>query len=150
MRGHVAHTKKYKIPLSCFNKRFCYLHHSADHSSEEAHCSSSQDAHSANSSPEQDLPRQQKELHHPDKTNGAIEVIPGPEQHITEAFLNARYGDDESIVIRGALRSLELMVLGEFKSRANLQDALNMINSMSSGVDEEPHVVVPHPKNQLE
>ena len=95
-----------------------------------------------------------------EETRDVIQVIPGPEQHITEAFLNARYGDDESICIRGALKKLELLILGGYKPLVNDKDVvIRVINSIYGAVKEEIHelssgteetqVVVPHPEKPI-
>ena len=99
-------------------------------------------------------PNEHSDEHPPNEGRDEIEFIPGSEQHITEAFLNAKFGDDESIRIRGELRSLELFILQHFKPLTNCEDVLGFIrtvktnartqvNELSRG-REEPQVLVPH------
>ena len=141
----VAVTHGYKIPLQCFHERYQYLNSSGGELTESVQGSSP--------------PPPEEEPLSPDETTDKIEFIPGPELHITESFLNARFGDEESIRIRGELRSLELMILGEFKPRASLKEVLDSIQairtSLQTKIDElnsgrdESHVVVPHAKRRV-
>jgi len=118
----VALLKKYQIPLKCFNKRLCYLMQQKPGPPKLAQCESSPPSSAALPPPisQQDL--------HPacDKT----EFVSGPELHITEAFLNAKFGDDESIRIRGEMRSVEMMILQQMKPLTNLQQVLDTIQTI--------------------
>ena len=89
-----------------------------------------------------------------DKTTVETEFIPGYEQHITESFLNAKFGDEQSIRIRGELRSLELFLLQEFQRFSSMEHTVDMIRSFKASLESEidksdggmdkTEVVVPH------
>jgi len=134
----IAIAKNFKIPLACFNKRYCYEIPDVRQ-------------------PENSLPKsssQQQPPHSPDEASSESVFIPGPEQHITEAFLNSHFSDDDSIRIRGELRSLELYILKEFKPRSNLEEVLDWVQSLRTNLKtkvdelscgrEETQVIVPH------
>ena len=141
----VAITKNFKIPLFCFNERFCYLHPRARQPEPD---------HSAGSSP----PSPDHDQHSPDEARVEVNFIPGPEQHITEAFLNARFGDDESVRLRGELRAVELLLLQELKPLCNFDEVHQSIqvfkDSVKAKVNELRHergtqgAVVPHPERR--
>ena len=140
----VATVKNYKIPLACFNHRYWYLD-SRDGGPEPVQC--------APSSPP--FPEEEDDDHPPDVENDEIGVIPSNEQHITEAHLNAVYGSEEEINIRGSFRSLELMLLGGFLPLTDYHQALDMVSffkrTLQDKINElsterqEAQVVVPHP-----
>ena len=142
----VALLKKYQIPLKCFNERYCYLNQQRLEPSQPAQCEESPPP-PAGSSP----PSSQQHLHPAcDKT----EFVPGHELHITEAFLNAKFGDDESVRIRGEMRSVEIMILQQMKPLTDLQQVLDTIQTirgeLQAKIDqlskgrEGPRVVVAH------
>jgi len=122
----VAVHKNYKIPLSCFNTRYCYLHDDLPHPQQ------GEGSHPPSPQPDQ---------HHPDKpgddARDVVEFIPSHEQHITEAYINAKFGDEESIRIRGEIRSLELLVLSELKPLTGLQGILDRLKSIRTSVKKE-------------
>jgi len=149
----VAIEKNYQIPLSCFNKRYfySYLPFSLP---EGDHCA---DSPRPPASPSR--PPSPQEPHPPDEAN--VEFIPGPEQHITEAFINAKFGDEDSIRIRGEIRSLEIYILSVFKPRTNLAEVLDTIRTMKSSIQariteshsendvQESQVAVPHASHPI-
>jgi len=89
-----------------------------------------------------------------DDTRENVEFIPGPEQHITEAFLNAKFSDEESIRIRGELRSIEILILQEIKPQFSMEKVLGMLSSFRNellrkiipvGANRDEHqAIVPH------
>jgi len=141
----VAQAQSYKIPLCCFNKRYWYSQNPERHQ-----CTYS----SQPSSQKNDLPPEQDQ-HSPDKTNDEIEIIPGSEQHITEAHMNEMHGSDEEIKIRGIFRALELKFLQNYLPNTNYDTAVELLKSVNRTLEqkieelgnamEEPRVVVPHP-----
>ena len=83
------------------------------------------------------------------------EFIPGPELHITESFLNAHFGDDKSIRVRGEIRSIEVTILSKLMPRFDFKEVLDIIkmfreivqskvDQSSNGRMEESQVLVPH------
>jgi len=88
--------------------------------------------------PEQDQP-------HPDDE---IEIIPGSEQHITEAHLNAMFGSDEEIQLRGGIRRLELTFLGRYSPLSNSKEAINVINYFRDIVERKIDELCTVEKNQ--
>ncbi len=142
----VAKEKNFQIPLSCFNKRYHYPH-----------------PVSGPSEPAQDessfLPSLQQDMHPPDKTSDKYRIIRGPEQHITDSFLCEKFGDEESIQIRGELMALEITILECIKPRTDFKEVLEVLQSIRSTVErkvneldaategaatEGPQVLVPH------
>jgi len=88
------------------------------------------------------------------------EINAGPETEVTtlsglhasEAYINAKFPDADSISIRGELRSIEIMILSELKPHTELGDVLQMLELFRSTVrtkiqglnreSEEPGAVV--------
>jgi len=149
----VALAQIYKIPLSCFNKRFWYWQH-REGEPDFAHraCSSPPFSQEDDFTPGHDQ-------HSQDTANDEIEIIPESELHITEAHINAMYGSEEQIKLRGAIRSLEMTLLGEYLPLSNFAAALDMINSAHRTLKErieelrkgreDARVVVPHPNQRV-
>ena len=141
----VAITKNFKMPLECFNERYCYLHPRPRLPEPE---------NFAQSHP----PPPDHDQHSPDEARIEVDIVPGPEQHITEAFLNARFGDDDSMRIRGEVRALKLLILRDFKPLCNLDEVRQSIQSFRDSIKakinelrqgREPQgVVIPHPERR--
>ena len=140
----IAQYKDYQIPLNIFNTRF--------------HCS-----HPAvrlvqpvqRASPP---PPSSEQPSHPSGPSDDLryEVVPvsGPELHITEAYMNAHFGDEKSIRLRGKVRALEVFLLKEvspFTTEDDLDETINKLmrelklkaDTLQEGRREQ-QVLVPH------
>ena len=98
----IAKTKEYKIPLSLFNPRFCYLSPVAG---------PAEPVQPANPPPP---PSSEQHLHPSDPSDEVrTEVVRGSELHITESFMSEHFGDERSIRVRGEMRAIEILLLDE-------------------------------------
>jgi len=138
----VAKEKDYKIPLSLFNSRFWYQVPVA--------LPVEPGARPLLPPPEQPpLPSEPS-----DNARFEVVTVSGSELHITEAFMNERFGDEKSIRARGDMRAIELLFLTQvlpYSTDEERQEITDQIRSVvESAADRlqggrrEQQVLVPH------
>ena len=162
----VAVNKGYQIPLSCFNKRYCYFHSDvmapepmSDNDDDDDDDEMEDDASSSPPSPQQSPSLPYQSLH-PGKV--VFEVVQKSQIHITQSSVDLKYGDDKSCKIRGGLLSQLIFLLNEVVPKLEMEQTDELLEFTGSfvqflqayynredGTDggpngHEPQVVVPH------
>ena len=124
----VAIEKEYQIPLACFHERFRYR--------QEELASLPPSFPPQDPSPSVQQPQARDEVH----------VVSSGTLHITESGFNAKYGDEESVLIRGRLQVIERRILEGLKPLTSY----DVVQSELEKIDQHVKLMIERLKNERE